>query len=446
MSNAHVAHLKLQKRFLQFQSRDIYLTEAREIECRYSKEVNQIEISRYLQQSSILQDQFIIVHERFDRSRLQLICKTNDSLDQLLLKENTPRQTEMMTEQLLTSNSHNFEYSSLSSDNSTDSTVIGPYQDIYLLSLALAASDVLPEMTNLNHHNSYMVPTHIPGLLETFTLPRHDYAHSQQIVQPQINDAVTQQLQRPSLKRKLEDANQSFNECQQQKKVRTDIPTPRQGRLFTYATSILTKWYETHVHYPYLSDDEVIELTNRTNLSSQQVTKWMNNKRVRCFNTLSITGNIHPVKTKLTGRRKITGNSSSNKHPIKAKLTGRRKITDNSSSNKQLRIQTRQHLNEWYLQHIDHPYPTDHEKKWLAQRAGITISQVKSWFAIKRSRGIGRRRQIPNYFLEKFPEFTSHVQMVQTHRNQSRRRCPGNETKKIVFQDMNVTNFQNCYF
>jgi hypothetical protein len=425
MSNVHVAHLKLQKRFLRFRSRDIYLTQAREIECRYSKEVNQIEISRYLQQSAVLQDQFNIVHERFDRSRLQLIFKTNKSLDQLLLKENASRHKEMTTEQLLTTNSSIFEDSSLSSDNSTDPTVIGQYQDVDVLSLALAASDIFPEMTNLNQHNIYMVPKHIPSLLETFTLPRHDYVHSQQIVQPQIDDTVTQQLQWSSLKRKLEDAHQTFYEYQQQKKVRTDIPAPRQRRISIDVTSILTQWYETHVHYPYPTDDEVIELTNRTNLSPQQVKKWMANKRVRCFNTLSITGN---------------------RHPIKAKLTGRRKISDNSSSCKQLSDQTRQHLNEWYLQHINKPYPTDDEKKWLAQRAGITVSQVKSWFANKRSRAIGKRRQIPNYFLEKFPEFTSHVQMVQTQRDQSRRKCCWQRNEESCLQDMNVMNFQNSYF
>lgn len=424
MSNVHVAHLKIQKRFLQFRTHDEFLTQAREIECRYSKEVNQIEISRYLQQSSVLHDQFNIVHERFDRSRLQLICKTNESLDQLLLKENTctPKLQETTTEHLLTSNSSTFEDSSLSSNKSVDSTVIGQYKDVDILSLALAASDVIPKMTNLNQHNSYMVPTHIPSLLETFTLHRDDYVHPKQTVQPQIEGAVIQQLQMPSLKRKLEDTNQSFSVYQQQKKVRTDIPAPR---ISTDATSVLTKWYEHHVHYPYPTDDEVIELTNRTKLSSRQVKKWMANKRIRCFNTLSITGN---------------------RHPIKAKLSGKRKTTDNSHSYKQLSDQSRQYLNEWYLQHIEKPYPTDHEKKWLAQRTGITVSQVKSWFANKRSRAIGKRRQIPNYFLEKFPEFTSHVQMIQTHRDQSRRRCWWQRNEENFPHDMTMMNFQNCYF
>jgi hypothetical protein len=71
---------------------------------------------------------------------------------------------EMMTEQLLTTNSPIFEDSSLSSDNSTDSTVIGQYQDVDVLSLALAASDIIPEMTNLNQHNIYMVPKHIAAV------------------------------------------------------------------------------------------------------------------------------------------------------------------------------------------------------------------------------------------------------------------------------------------
>ena len=44
------------------------------------------------------------------------------------------------------------------------------------------------------------------------------------------------------------------------------------------------------------------------------------------------------------------------------------------------------HMSEWLKKHIDHPYPTQQEKKALAKRGNITVAQVSSWFANKRSR------------------------------------------------------------
>jgi hypothetical protein len=87
-----------------------------------------------------------------------------------------------------------------------------------------------------------------------------------------------------------------------------------------------------------------------------QVKKWMANKRVRCFNTLSITGN---------------------KHPIKVKLAGKKKSVANSNTYKQLSDQSKKSLSDWYEQHIYHPYPTETEKDQLASLAGITKGVLK---------------------------------------------------------------------
>ena len=43
-------------------------------------------------------------------------------------------------------------------------------------------------------------------------------------------------------------------------------------------------------------------------------------------------------------------------------------------------------LNQWFEEHLDHPYPTEEEKKQLSSRGEITMEQVSRWFANKRSR------------------------------------------------------------
>ncbi|XP_063400094.1 homeobox protein 3-like [Mytilus trossulus] len=386
-SNVHIGHLKLQKRFLQFRSDDRLPTKVREIECRYSKEVNTMEVARYLEISSSnnSSEQTLAVHDRFDYCRLQLISDTNRSMDAL--------------EQQIKEHHHELSFTSNDSSYNTDYSSSTQYSDIDVLGLAMAAADVHPSHINVKQHLNTMRSKHIPSLLETFDLPRHDFIQSQVDVSPPINVQSAQNTQRPtpSLKRKFED-EQSFVDYRQQKKSKPESFAQRR-QITTEATTVLTIWYENHLSYPYPTDEEVETLTILTSLSTQQVKKWMANKRVRCFNTLSITGNTHPIKAKLAGKKK------------------------NIDITKQLTEKSRVVLNNWYQHHIEKPYPSEQEKKMLALEARITIAQVKSWFANKRSRANNRKRQVPNYFLEKFPEYAPHVQLVQEQRDQSRRKC-----------------------
>ena len=43
-------------------------------------------------------------------------------------------------------------------------------------------------------------------------------------------------------------------------------------------------------------------------------------------------------------------------------------------------------MNQWFECHLDHPYPTDQEKRALATQGGITMEQVSNWFSNKRCR------------------------------------------------------------
>lgn len=181
------------------------------------------------------------------------------------------------------------------------------------------------------------------------------------------------------LKRKREE-----EEDQESKRTRTDS-------ISQDPSQALNNWYQSHINYPYPTDQEVQELVTLSGLSRKQVKKWMANKRVRCFNTLSITGNQHPIKFKHIKKKEIPAFQP-------------------------MAPESRDILNQWYKDNITHPYPTDQQREELAQQTGLSTQQVKRWLANKRSRANNTRRQIPNYFINKFPEYSQHVEMVSKSR------------------------------
>lgn len=183
------------------------------------------------------------------------------------------------------------------------------------------------------------------------------------------------------LKRKREEEEE---EDQENKRNRTELTAQDPSQ-------VLNSWYQSHITYPYPSDAEVQELVTLSGLTRKQVKKWMANKRVRCFNTLSITGNQHPIKFK----------------QIKKKET---------PAFQPMAAESREVLNQWYEANLSHPYPTDTQREELAAQTGLTVQQVKRWLANKRSRANNTRRQIPNYFIQKFPEYSQHVEMVSRSR------------------------------
>lgn len=61
-------------------------------------------------------------------------------------------------------------------------------------------------------------------------------------------------------------------------------------------------------------------------------------------------------------------------------------ITEIGRKKKRLPQKATKLLNEWFMQHLDHPYPTEEEKRVLSTRCDITVEQVSRWFANKRTR------------------------------------------------------------
>ncbi|KAK3598149.1 hypothetical protein CHS0354_030671 [Potamilus streckersoni] len=176
------------------------------------------------------------------------------------------------------------------------------------------------------------------------------------------------------------------------------------------AANILSMWYEVHLQYPYPTEEEVKELSDLTGVTGKQVKKWMANKRIRCFNTLSITGNKHPIKFKYDGRVQKRKHSEVEKDDSSS-------FEPNSNS---LSEESRRILNNWFDSHRDNPYPLEEEKKELALQCGITLDQVKSWFANKRSRTNKTRKQVPNYFIKKFPQYVPIVEAIGQQREKAR--------------------------
>lgn len=401
--NIHKSHLNLQKKFLHFRSQERFQVAALKIESSYSKEVSKMEIDRYVELSLAMSPQHSkSVHENFDCMRLRLISEVNNDLDALL--SNQKAQTKRKSHESASPLSDHQSDSGLSSadDNSNiDLQTKFEQSPIDVLGLAMVAAEVMPDIADLKNHNFDSGVREIPSLLETFPVPRQDIVHCQQTTQFPVEQFETQ-TSRQSLKRKLETSHDQFSPgVTIPKKAKAEQVKSKSRQITPETTRILTEWYDKHVQYPYPTEEDVEYLIELTNISAPQVKKWMANKRVRCFNTLSITGNKHPIKTKLGGKRK---------NP------------ESSNNYKQLTDQSRQILSDWYDFHIYNPYPTETEKEQLASIAGITVAQVKSWFANRRSRASNRKRQVPNYFLEKFPEYSSHVQMIQVHRDQTRRR------------------------
>lgn len=78
----------------------------------------------------------------------------------------------------------------------------------------------------------------------------------------------------------------------------------------------------------------------------------------------------------------------SSKHKIESEqfIDGKRRRHNEPLNNAALSV-----MNEWYEEHAENPYPTKAEKDDIAKRGGISLAQVKSWFANKRNRSHNTR-------------------------------------------------------
>lgn len=81
-----------------------------------------------------------------------------------------------------------------------------------------------------------------------------------------------------------------------------------------------------------------------------------------------------------------SGKALKRKSETEISMDSKRRRHNEPLNNQALTVMT-----DWYEEHLENPYPTKAEKEDLAKRGGITLGQVKSWFANKRNRSNNTR-------------------------------------------------------
>ena len=85
-------------------------------------------------------------------------------------------------------------------------------------------------------------------------------------------------------------------------------------------------------------------------------------------------------------RMHLTNRVTASLQLLKISLPTGNDVSSTKTKSRQLNARAVKILNEWYERHINNPYPTDDEKMALADVCGLSLSQVKAWFANKRNR------------------------------------------------------------
>jgi len=62
------------------------------------------------------------------------------------------------------------------------------------------------------------------------------------------------------------------------------------------AVKMMETWYRDNFYHPYPSAEVIAVIVTLGHITTSQVKKWMANKRVRSYNTLSYNGTIHPKR------------------------------------------------------------------------------------------------------------------------------------------------------
>ena len=141
------------------------------------------------------------------------------------------------------------------------------------------------------------------------------------------------------------------------------------------AIHLMEEWYRLNFNHPYPTNETIEYFALEGSISVVQVKKWMANKRVRSFNTLSFNGSIHPKRLKRLQRMSLMRTTTTPRH-----VTAQRDPMATLESYTALQL-----LNQWYQEHSDCPYPSEREKEDLAKRCGIQVSHLTLWLENRRN-------------------------------------------------------------
>ncbi|XP_050390430.2 uncharacterized protein LOC126809721 [Patella vulgata] len=397
----YALHMQLQDRFLRLHGDNDLHETSRKMESLYCSEVGRIEMQRYQSLcTSYTESSKYAVNIHYNKERIALVEKLQKEVD-IITK--LPPTTSTPITSLRQSG-----FASRDASSSTNST----FNEI----------NSAPRPADAQSHSSSASLSE--GFPSTSTSSMSISSSSSASSNSSINSATSSISSLNSASASIitsPETNSSKESIEE-----TPVTRSRTGRLLSPETiRMLSNWYDAHMTYPYPNDEDVEELATRGGITHGQVRKWLANKRVRSFNTLSITGNDHPIKYKYRGKK--GADTSTETH---ASRRPQYKLLSSAAKNI---------LNDWYECHSEHPYPTDEEKEDLAEKAGVSPAQVKSWFANKRSRTNNTKRQVPNYFIKKFPGYTPIVEMVSEQR--AARKTTGKTIERVrmdLYQPCNM--------
>lgn len=85
-------------------------------------------------------------------------------------------------------------------------------------------------------------------------------------------------------------------------------------------------------------------------------------------------------------RMHLTNRVTASLQLLKINMPSVSEVSSSKSKSRQLNSRAVEIMSDWYERHIHNPYPTDDEKQALAEMGGLSLGQVKAWFANKRNR------------------------------------------------------------
>ena len=78
----------------------------------------------------------------------------------------------------------------------------------------------------------------------------------------------------------------------------------RPGGFERSTVRLLETWYKANIRHPYPDDVTLAALATGGGISVKQVRKWLANRRVRSFNTLTYNGSVHPRRLRRLRRQR----------------------------------------------------------------------------------------------------------------------------------------------
>ncbi|XP_023932951.1 homeobox protein knotted-1-like 8 [Lingula anatina] len=113
--------------------------------------------------------------------------------------------------------------------------------------------------------------------------------------------------------------------------------------------------------------------------------------------------------------------------------------TTKKTKNRLLNPKAVEIMQNWYDMHCENPYPTEEEKRDLAEQGGISLGQVKAWFANKRNRNCNTKpKHHRRKAAEDFPKIYSRQNSTEV--NTSSKPC---DRKVLNAWENNISDHKN---